>query len=422
MSIKIEQYFDRLWPLDRCIMGPDFRKSLDILEELIPMERLQFFSGQNVLDWTVPQEWVVNEAYFIGPDAQKYCDYKVNNLHLLGYSVPFIGELSLEQLAEHLHTLEKLPHAIPYVTSYYKKRWGFCIAYEELKKLPRGKYKVVIDTCMYDGCLQVGESVLKGDSSSEILFSTYLCHPSMANNELSGPLTLAFLYDKIKNMKTRRYTYRFVISAETIGTICYLSRRGNSLKKNLIAGYILTCLADKGNYTYKLSRDGNRLVDRMAMKVLRKYEPKIIPFNPGDGSDERQYCSPGFNLPVGSLMRTKYGEFKEYHTSLDNKEFISFEKLEESVNTYYEIVQAFEKEPLYKNIAPYGEPQLGRRGLYRSLSTNNYLEKDLEAIFWMLNLADGTHDLEWIAEKSGIDLVTITKVAEELRNVGLLTC
>lgn len=422
MAKEIETYFDRLWPLNRSIMGEGFRQSLDILEELVPFERLSFKSGHQVLDWTVPKEWKVNKAYFVGPDGKKYCDFHENNLSLVGYSVPFSGVLPLTELREHIYTLPDKPDAIPYITSYYKERWGFCMTHEQFQALPDGEYQVTVNTELFPGELQVGEAVLPGSSDKEILFSTYLCHPSMANNELSGPLALSFLYKRIAEMPDRKFTYRFVLGAETIGTICYLSCRGDHLRANMIAGYVMTCLADRGNFTYKKSRNGDGLVDRMALKVLQAYDAKVLAFNPGDGSDERQYCSPGYDLPVGSVMRTKYGDFEEYHTSLDNKEFISFQALAESVDVYVRIVEQFENEPLYVSTAPFGEPQLGRRGLYRSLSTKNYLEKDLAAIFWVLNMADGKHDMDYIAEKSGIEISVITAVAKDLKSAGLLTC
>ncbi|MGE0268305.1 MAG: DUF4910 domain-containing protein [Candidatus Omnitrophota bacterium] len=422
MRERLEEYFDKLWPINRSIMGPGTRRSFDILEELVPFERLTFNTGDKVLDWEVPKEWNVNDAYFISPDGQKYCDFKANNLSLLGYSMPCDMSVDLEDLKKHLYTLKDLPNAIPYVTSYYKERWGFCIPYDQYKDLPDGKYRVKIDTELYNGKLEVAQAVLPGVSDKEILFSTYICHPSMANNELSGPLALCFLYEKIKEIPSRKFTYRFVVSSETIGTICYLSKMGNLLKDRLVAGYVLTCLADPGNFTYKLSRDGDGLVDRIAKKALGKYNPTILNFNPSDGSDERQYCSPGYNLPVGSLMRTKYGEFEQYHTSLDNKEFISFDSLLESINAYFEIVTTFETELLFERMEPFGEPQLGKRGLYRSLSTKSNLQEDLAAVFWILNLADGLNEIDRISKKSGIESNVILAVAEELKKVGLLKC
>lgn len=418
---RIEKYFDRLWPICRSIAGPGFRESLDILSEVIPTERLRFRTGHKVFDWQVPKEWVVREAYFVDPKGVKHADFKSNNLHILNYSVPFRGVMPLEKLKPHLHSLPDQPKAIPYVTSYYDENWGFCISNEELQRLPKGNYEVVVDTERRNGWVEVGEAVLPGRTKKEVLFSSYLCHPSLANNELTGPLVLAFLYEKLAKMARRHYSYRFVILPETIGSICYLSKRGTHLKKHLIAGYVLTCLGDRGPFTYKLSRDGQSLADRAARLILRDIgKHQIVPFVPHMGSDERQYGSPGFNLPVGSLMRTMYGCYPEYHTSDDNKTFISFEAMEESLGAYVSIVKALEGNCIWRGTVMYCEPQLGKRGLYPRLGTKQLADEKLRATMWLLNLADGTQDLLAIADKSGCRMELLVLVADELEKAGLL--
>ena len=424
MKQEMEKYFDRLWPINRSITGPGLRDSFDIISEIIPLNRMKFETGSKVFDWTVPKEWSVRDAYFIDPDGMKHAQFKENNLHLLVYSTPFKGKVSLEELKQHLYTLPDKPDSIPYVTSFYNENWGFCISYNEMEKLPQGEYEVFIDSEHYHGCVDIGEAVIPGDSNKEIFFSTYMCHPSMANNELSGPLVMAFLYDRIKQIKNRRYTYRFAITTETIGTICYLSERGMHLKAHMLAGYVMTCIGDPGNFTYKQSRKKNCIADRAAKIILRdKSQHSIIPFDPGDnGSDERQYCSPGFNLPVGSLMRTMYRYFPEYHTSLDNKEFISFKSMEESVDIYFSIVEALESNFIWENTVRYCEPQLQPRGLYHAVSydTLKTWENSSAAMLWLLNYADGKNDLLDIAEISGHKYELLANAASKLHKTSLL--
>ena len=357
------------------------------------------------MDWKIPLEWSIKEAFIITPNKKKICDFKKNNLHVVNYSEPVKKTLSLNNLKKKLHFIKELPNAIPYITSYYKKRWGFCIKYSEYKKLKKGNYHVYINSKFKNGKLVVGEKLLKGKSKKEILFSSYICHPSMANNELSGPLVLANLYKSLKRKKMF-HTIRFILSAETIGTIAYLSRKGFELKKNVVAGYQMTCLGDKGNFTYKETKNGNTITDAAAKLVLKKYKnSKILKFFP-TGSDERQYSSPGFDLPVGSLMRTPYDRYKEYHTSLDNKNFISFNKMYESIKAYLEIIQLLENNFFIRSLLPYGEPRLHKRGLYKNLSNYNFLNSKLddfnESFFWILSHADGKTSYLEILQKSNL--------------------
>jgi len=418
---RLECYFDRLWPICRSVAGPGFRESLKILSEIVPFGRLRFASGQKVLDWTVPPEWSAKEAYFIGPNGKRYADFSKNNLHLLNFSSPFKGRMRLEELKKHLYTLPAQPKAIPYLTSYYKRRWGFCLTHEDFLRLPEGEYEVRIDTRIHKGFLEIGEAVLPGRTRNEIFFSSYLCHPSLANNELSGPLALAFLYEKIAALPHRRFTYRFAVMPETIGAVSYLSRRGGILKKRMSAGYQITCVGDPGMFTYKRSRRGNSLADRMALEILgRLGRYKDLKFDPSTGSDERQYCSPGYNLPVGSLMRTMYGHYPQYHTSLDNKEFIDFGALQASVEAYFAIVKKLESREVLKNTVRYGEPQLGKRGLYPTLGSQKSRNDKAAVMLWVLNLADGTRTLEEIAEDSCQPLPKIVSAVRDLEKARLI--
>jgi aminopeptidase-like protein len=420
LANDIASYFDRLWPILRSITGAGVRQTHDILSEIVKLERHEIASGTQVFDWTIPQEWVVREAYVIDPKGRRILDVKANNLHLLNYSVPFQGVVSKAELEQHLYSLPDKPEVIPYVTSYYSPRWGFCLSQRERDLLPQGNYSVVIDTEMIDGSLTLSEALLPGESEQEVLISTYTCHPSLANNELSGPLVMAFLYKKLAALEKRRLTYRFVFLPETIGAIAYLHLRGEHLKKNLIAGYVVTCIGDAGAFTYKRSRQHSSLSDRVAEHVLKHLDKpsKIIDFSPL-GSDERQYCSPGFNLPMGSLMRSMYGTFPEYHTSLDNREFVSFEAMAESVEVYFKMMIALEHNVIYKSLFPYGEPQLGKRGLYETLGRNTIPEL-ASAVFWLLNYADGEHDLLSIAEKSGYSIELLEQAVQACLQSHLL--
>lgn len=400
LQSEIEQYFDRLWPICRSITGNGLRDSLKIISEIVPLDITEVKSGTRVFDWIVPKEWNINDAYILDPKGNKICDFRVNNLHVVSYSVPVNKKLSFEELNAHLHYIEELPDAIPYITSYYKETWGFCISYKQYLALAKeGDYQVVIDSTLEDGSLTYGEAILKGESDQEVLFSTYLCHPSMANNELSGPLVQAFLYRKIAALPKRKYTYRFLFAPETIGVISYLHQYGDHLKRHLAAGYVLTCCGDNGNFVYKRSKRVNALNDRIAEHVLkyRDVAHEIIPFAIG-GSDERQYCSPGFNLPVGSLTRSMYQRYKEYHTSLDNKDFISFAAMEETIAIYFEFAKALELNDFYVNTMPYCEPQLGKRGLYPHLVDPFYKRESMHNRLHLLAYADGLIDLVTIAE------------------------
>ena len=398
------------------------RQTLDILGELVPHERIEVASRTRVLDWTVPQEWSARKAFLIAPDGRRLCDLKENNLHLVNYSVPFRGRLSRADLEGHLHSLPELPDAIPYVTSYYQRRWGFCLPHRERLALPAGNYEVVVDTDLKDGALTIGEAVLPGTSPQEVLISSYTCHPSMANNELSGPLVLAFLYRRLAAWPGRRLTYRFVLLPETIGSITYLALRGRHLMARAIAGYVLTCLGAGEGFVYARSRRGESAADLAAECTLADLAAgrfQVCAFRPDRGADERQYNAPGFNLPVGALMRTPSRSFPEYHTSLDNKDLISFPAMVEAVDACEAICGALEANRRWLNLAPYGEPQLGERGLYGTLGDRKR-PVERSALMWLLNYADGDHDLLKISRLSGLSAGVLAQAAHRLEGAGLV--
>jgi len=423
MKSSINSYFDRLWPITRSLTGNGNRETLRILSEIIDLKVKEVPSGTECFDWKVPPEWNIRKAWIKDSAGNKIIDIADNNLHILGYSEPFQGSLNFEDLKPHLYTLPDQPDLIPYLTSYYKRRWGFCLSHNQFLKLKKSDiYEVFIDSVLDNkGSMTIGEAVIKGNTDEEILFSTYICHPSLANNELTGPLVSAFIYSQLKKQKNLKYTYRFIFVPETIGSIYSLSMNGEHWKKNLQAGFVITCIGDNGKFTYKKSRIGNSLPDRAVETILTQTESdyNIIDFFPS-GSDEKQYCSPGFNLPVGSLMRTMYGKYPEYHTSGDNKDFISFDAMEKSVHKYLEVIELIERNAKYINKMPFCEPQLGKRGLYPTLGSQKGTEDFVEAMMWVLNLADGNNDLISISEKSKKPIKELLPVIDKLVDKGIL--
>ncbi len=414
---EIEQYFDRLWPICRSISGNGLRQSFHILQEIIPLELKEYPTGLSVFDWEIPKEWNIEDAHIITPEGKKICDFKINNLHIVNYSIPFEGELSWEELNKHFFTIEAQPDAIPYITSYYKETWGFCISWNEWKSLSReGLYKVVIKSNLEPGAITVGSLVLQGETKQEILLSTYLCHPSMANNELSGPLCMAFLYRALAEIPNRRFTYRFVMAPETIGVIAYLADHGAQMKKNTVGGYVMTCCGDEAPFVFKQSKNPIGYLEKCTAHALQHshIEHSIIPFAVG-GSDERQYCSPGFNLPVGSITRSMYHRYKEYHTSLDNKSFISFEAMVNTIQTYLNCIEIMEKNITPICLVPYGEPRMGKRNLLpSSIEPNDRRRKDIDRMFHLISWADGEHDLISIAEKRNESIKDYFDIMEQL--------
>ena len=399
-----------LFPLNRSITGQSNRDTLKYLKNHIPELQIKSFkTGQQVFDWVVPQEWNVIDAYIEDENQNKIIDFKVNNLHLVGYSQPIDIWIDLNELKEHLFSLPELPDAIPYKTSYYKKNWGFCLTQKQLSSLENKKYHVYINTDFTDGEMNYGELVLKGKNDEEILLSTYICHPSMANNEISGIVVTAELAKILSNDTDRYYTYRILFIPETIGSIAYLSCNWEYMKAKTIAGFVVTCVGDNNNYSFLPSRLGNTLADRAAKYALENYVDQYSEFSFLDrGSDERQYCSPLIDLPVASIMRTKYGEYIEYHTSLDNLNFISVEGLLGSFSIIYKTLQIIENNRLYTPLI-FCEPQLGKRGLYNITSNDK-----ADTLINMLAYIDGKMDLIDIAKTIKSDFFTCAKIAETL--------
>lgn len=429
-----------LFPITRSLTGPGYRETLRVLERTSgPMERHIYRSGEAVLDWTVPKEWAIREAWVRDPEGRPVVSLEDSNLHVVGYSTPVHRRLTLEELQPHLHSLPGQPDAIPYRTSYYSESWGFCLTDRQRRELPPGEYEVYIDADLSDGHLEVGEVTVEGRTGSEVLFSTYCCHPSLANNELSGPVVVAHLARALRERAERpRLTYRFLFLPETIGAIAYLARFGDRLSRRLAAGYVVTCVGDPGDFTYKRSRRGSSLADRAAEHVLRHAgcPHRVLDFFP-TGSDERQYCSPGFDLPVGSLMRSPYGTYPEYHTSLDDLSLITPEALEGTLEMYELIVEALEAAETLVSTAPFGEPQLGRRGLYPSTGGSTTIygkgegvggaagesvppEERLKDILQVLNLCDGTRDLLAVADRAARPIRHVRSAADLLRGHDLL--
>jgi aminopeptidase-like protein len=403
----IKSYFDRLWPICRSITGNGLRQSFQILQELIPFELEEIPTGTKVHDWEIPNEWNIRDAYIQLPNGDRVAQFQKHNLHVLNYSAPVDMDISYEELAKHVYTLPEQPNAIPYVTSYYQEKWGFCMTHNEWMQFPKeGVYHVLIDSDLKPGSLTYGQCLLPGECNEEIVISSYLCHPSMANNELSGPLVMAGLYQQIRSLPRRKYSYRFILAPETIGIIAFLAKYGAELKLNCKAGWVLTCCGDEGKIHFKESRRGNTLTDRISKHVLSQIEVPhaVIPFSVG-GSDERQFCSPGYNLPIGSFIRTPYQRYPEYHTSLDNADFISYTAMEESIEILFQMILGIELNETYLNVVPFGEPQLGKRGLYPSSNMPNSDQREsIHQLMHFLNWADGEHDLLEIAEKKGVSM------------------
>ena len=408
-----------LYPLCRSITGNGFRDSLAILGREVPLNVVDVPTGTKVFDWTIPQEWNIRDAYIKNSQGEKVVDFTRLNLHVLQYSVPIRETMTLAELRPHLFTLPDHPDWVPYRTSYYKKNWGFCLSQKVLDSLEEGQYEVCIDSTLADGRLSYGEIVLPGATADEVLISCHSCHPSLANDNLSGMVVATSLARLLAGVE-RRYTYRFVFIPGAIGSIAWLARHKEEALK-IKHGLVVACVGDPGPLTYKKSRRGDAEIDRAALHVM---EHSGEPFHVKDfspyGYDERQYCSPGFNLAVGSLTRTPHGQFPEYHTSADNLDFIRPASLEHSLQTYLSIVGLLEKNRVYLSLNPYCEPQLGKRGLYRSMGGQTDEPANELALLWVLNLSDGQHSLLDIAERAGLPFALIAGAADALLAVDLL--
>jgi aminopeptidase-like protein len=412
------QFAAELYPICRSITGDGIRKTLGIIQKRIPLEIAEVPSGTAVFDWTVPKEWNIKDAYIKDSSGRRVVDFQKNNLHVLNYSIPVHATLPLSEIRSHLHSIPSHPDWIPYRTSYYKEDWGFCLSHNQALELADGKYEVCIDSTLTAGHLSYGEFHLPGESKDEILISCHACHPSLANDNLSG-LTVATHLAQSLVGKSHRYSYRFLFLPGTIGAITWLSRNREAAA-NIRHGLVLTCIGDRGTFHYKKSRREDAEIDRVVAHVLQHAVPSstVLPFTPY-GYDERQYCSPGFNLPVGCLMRSVWGTFPEYHTSADNLEFIAPESLAESLRVCASVFDVLENNRSYRNLAPFCEPQLGRRGLYHATG-GGAPDMEINARLWVLNLSDGSHSLLDIAERSGLPFAMVNDAAKLLSSNGLL--
>ncbi|HWF90743.1 MAG TPA: DUF4910 domain-containing protein [Terriglobales bacterium] len=416
---ELHRFAAELYPICRSITGEGIRQTLRNIQERIPLQLTEVPTGTAVLDWTVPKEWNIRDAYIKDANGNKVVDFKKCNLHVLNYSMPVHTSMPLSELKGHLATLPDRPDWVPYRTSYYKESWGFCLSHNQMLGLRDGDYEVCIDSTLEDGNLTYGECYLPGKSSEEVLISSHACHPSLANDNLSGIVVAAALA-KFLMWRELRYSYRFVFAPGTIGAITWLAKN-REVASRIRHGLVLTGIGNADAFHYKKSRRGNAEIDRAAAHVLLHNckAAETLEFSPY-GYDERQYCSPGFNLAVGCLMRSVWGTFPEYHTSADNLEFIRPEKLAESLRVCAAIVDVLENNERYRNLSPYGEPQLGKRGLYRSTG-GQAIGDEINAQLWVLNLSDGQNSLLDIAERSAIPFTAISAAAERLRDGGLLS-
>jgi aminopeptidase-like protein len=409
----------RLYPLCRSITGDGVRRTLEIIGESIPLTVHEVPTGTAVFDWTVPKEWNIRDAYIADASGTRVVDFRASNLHVVSYSTPVSATMTLDELRPHLHTLPDQPDLIPYRTSYYAENWGFCLSQNTLRSLVDGKYRVKIDSTLAEGSLSYAEHVVRGRSSDEVIISCHVCHPSLANDNLAG-MAVATALAKLLAGLTPWYTYRFLFIPGTIGSITWLARNADRIGK-IRHGLVLACAGDAGSLTYKRSRRGDAEIDRVVAHVLRTSgrPHEVVDFAPY-GYDERQFCSPGFNLGVGCLTRTPYAAYPEYHTSADNPDFVLPDKLADTLETCAEVVRVLDRNRRYVNLSPYGEPQLGKRGLYESIGGRSDTKQAQMAMLWVLNLSDGEHSLLDVAERSGLPFAVIADAAEVLHGSGLL--
>ncbi|MET9353108.1 DUF4910 domain-containing protein [Streptomyces sp. NPDC006617] len=410
---------ERLYPLCRSITGDGVRATLGIVDEYLPLHMHEVPTGTQVLDWTVPQEWNIRDAYVADATGRRVVDFAASSLHVLGYSVPVSATMPLAELRPHLHTLPDQPSLVPYRTSYYRPEWGFCLAQETLDAMPEGDYEVRIDSTLADGHLTYAEHVVPGQVPDEVLVSCHTCHPSLANDNLAGIAVATFLARELAE-RNPYYTYRFVFAPGTIGAITWLARNRERVER-VKHGLVLACAGDPGQVTYKQSRRGDAEIDRVLRHVLTASgrPHRVSEFTPY-GYDERQYCSPGFDLGVGSLTRTPYAGYPEYHTSADNLDFVSPAAMADTLAVCREAFSVLDRNRRYVNLSPYGEPQLGRRGLYDSLGGRSDAKQAQMAMLWVLNLSDGGHSLLDVAEKSGLPFETVAEAADALHGAGLV--
>lgn len=432
-ELNYENIFDRLFPIMRSITGPGYRASLEIMSEFIPFSIEKFPSGQQIFDWTVPNEWVINDAYLLDPDGKKIIDMHENNLCVLGYSTPIDTTMPLSELQKNLFSIPEKPDSVPYVFSYYKQNWGLCLSHNQRQNLKEGSYKVKIDSHFKDGFVELGISKLVSTekvSKGTVVISSYLCHPSLANNELSGPLVMIGLYKKIKSWKKRYHDYVFLVNPETIGSICYLSKYGNDLIDNMTHGIVLTCLGGpQKRLTYKLSRVGDSNLDSICKLLAENQEIELRKFDVG-GSDERQFCSPGFNLPMGQFARTVYAEYDGYHNSSDDKNFVQLENFPNTVSSLEKILYYADLNHAFEREMPFCELQLGKRNLYPNINSeqtstdsSDEVKDKQEQLLSILNIlanADGLTTPSAIVKDTGISMENLFKYINFLLEKNLI--
>lgn len=420
MTTAARRLIDDLYPICRSITGAGVRATLDRIGEEIGLDRSGVASGTQVFDWTIPDEWNIVDAYVTraGSD-ERIIDFRRSNLHVVGYSEPVDRVMSLDELRPHLHSLPDRPALVPYRTSYYQRTWGFCLSHEQLESLEDGDYHVVIDSTLASGRLEWAEHVVPGETSDTIVLSTHICHPSLCNDNLTG---IAVLTEVARRLAAtpHRFTYRLLFIPATIGSLAWLAGNGDVVPR-IRHGLVLTGLGDASPFTYKRSRRGDATIDRIVDVVMRDRgdEGRSIPFSPY-GYDERQFCSPGFDLPFGRLTRGVHGEYPEYHTSADDLSFVDDTQLERAVELTLAILHGLEVNRVHRNLSPFGEPQLGRRGLYSPMGGGIDQRSVEMGYLWVLNLSDGSHDLCDIAEASGLPIAALALAAERLVEVGLL--
>ncbi len=417
---ELYSWLTDLFPINRSISGEGQVLTLGYFKNLVKeIEIKSIKSGATAFDWVAPEVWNVNNAYIEDENGIKIIDFKDNNLHLVGYSIPVDEVMPKEKLIEHLHYIDNIPNAIPYVTSYYKKSWGFCLSRNQFDDLSEGPFHVVIDSKLENGEIFYGELIIAGSSKEEILLSTYICHPSMANDNLSGPIIMIAIIKWLLSIKNRRYTYRIIFIPETIGSIFYIKENLNHLKRFVVAGYVLTCLGDEGSNSYLSSRKGDSITDRISKKLLQDldFEYKLYPYTE-NGSDERQFCFPGVDLPIGSLMKSKYGQFIQYHNSLDNLDFVTAKGLKQGFDLVSTALKMMETNRIYK-ITTLCEPQLGKRGLYPNsseLETESIVRDQMNVIAYL----DGQNDVLDVSEICGLPYFTTLNIVNKLMEKGLV--
>ena len=423
---KIHNLAKELWPINRSIAGNGNRKTLKILKKINKkLKIIEFKSNKKVFDWTIPKEWDVKEAWIKDMNNKKIIDFKNNNLHLVNYSQPINKKITLKDLRNKIYTLKDKPKAIPYVTSYYEKNWGFCVDYNSFKKIQDSHYLVKIDSKFKSGNMSIGEILIKGKSKKEILITTYICHPSLANNEISGPCLSIFLSNWILKKK-RQYTYRFIFAPETIGAISYINKNITKLKKNVIAGLVITCVGDERNFSFLPSKNGDGILDKIIRNVLITKNIKYKEFNwLKRGSDERQYCWPNTDISMSSIMRSKYHEYPEYHTSLDDlKNVVTPKGFEGSFKLYKNIITSLEREK-FPTSTTFCEPMLSKYDLYPTVNFNNNKNKMKiysKKILNILSYSDGKHSIKEISNKCKIKIENCKKMIVKLEKLKLLVC